>query len=304
MLGVGALQPSTYAFLVRPGLEHVRRGGGLRAYLNWPGPVLTDSGGVLPTESWGRPGTPAPRIIRVDDDGMTVNSYLDGSTVRITPESSIAAQIALGSRVLTALVSPSAARRGGGQRQREWAMRALAVRRETEQTLLLHAVDAEDVELMHQLHFDGLSSDDLAAFEALGRPDRTGSAEAPAQREGPTAASPWLRVWTGSGGPDDVVRAIRAGVDLISGSAAIERAGKGRAWTAEGELNLTDATFEQDAAPVESGCACPTCADGFARGYVRHLFSAEELLGPTLLTMHNVHVLTTLVLRMRAELRV
>lgn len=296
-IGVGVLQPSTYAFLVRPGLEQVARTGGLHAFFNWSGPVLTDSGGIVPAESWGRPGTPAARVVKVDDDGLVVSSYLDGSPIRITPESSIAAQMVLGGDALTALTPPASARRDPW-RVRRWAERALAARSDPQTPIFLEPTDAADVELLGELDFAGVVSDELAIIEAADTVARVGPSRssAPARRddEKPTQQK-LVHVWTGHAGPQDAVKAVRAGADVISGSAAVQLAGLGRAWTSEGELDLRDLSMERQYGPLEPDCACPTCAVGFARGYVHHLFRADELLGPTLLTLHNVHVLTTAV---------
>jgi queuine tRNA-ribosyltransferase len=284
------LQPSTYGFLVRPGLEQVARNGGLHAFFNWSGPVLTDSGGIVPAESWGRPGTPAGRVIKVDDDGLVVSSYLDGSPIRITPESSIAAQVAIGGDALTALTPPASTRTRDLRRVRTWAERALAARSDPRQAVLLQAVEPADLDVLGELDFSGVVSDHLLLIEAADKFARLGR----------STDQTLMRIWTGHAAPQDAVRAVRARVDVISGSAAVQLAGVGRAWTSQGELDLTDRALERQYGPLESGCACPTCTGGFARGYLHHLFRAEELLGPTLVTVHNVHVLTTEVARARA----
>lgn len=293
-VGVGVLQPSTYGFLVRPRPEQVARTGGLHAFFNWSGLVLTDSGGIVPAERWGRPGTPAARVVKVDDDGLVVSSYLDGSPIRITPESSIAAQSALGGDALTVLMPPLPRRPRDLWRVRTWAERALAARSHPGQPVLLQVADAADLELLRDLDFAGVVCDDLLLLQAadtFARLSSSGSA-APGN-DGGTAPThrKLMRVWTGQATPGDAGRAVQAGVDVLSGSAAVQLAGSGRAWTSQGELDLTDRAFERQRCPLESDCACPTCTRGFARGYMHHLFRAEELLGPTLVTLHNLHVL-------------
>lgn len=280
-LGVDVLAASAYGVLVRPGPERVAAEGGLGRFIGWAGPVLTDSGGVVPTESWGRPGTPAPRVVRENDDGLTVTSYLDGSSLTVTPESSIAIQAALGSDIMTAL-GPTHRKRRDSQRGRAWAQRALAAHAAGARTsaLLVPITDRTDLDSVRDLAFDGA----VLSVQAL---------DAHLVSDLPTG---WITAILDCRDLDDVKRAVRSGADLIGCPGLLEAAARGRAWTTDGEIDLTDPLFARDLAPLAPECGCPTCSTGgYARATLHHLFAAAELLGPTLLTMHNLATLVGLV---------
>jgi len=287
-VGAQIILANTYHLYLRPGAERIERLGGLHAFMAWQGPILTDSGGFQ-VVSLGD-------LREIDDDGVTFRSHLDGSTQRFTPERSIAVQEALGPDIAVAFdqpVPPHSATRAeviaATERTHRWAERSLAAHGRADQGLFgiiqggLEAdLRATSARFIAALPFDGLCIGGLAGDET------------PAERVtvldrlvGLMAADPRPRYLMGLGSPLDMLEAVDRGVDLFDSVLPARVARNGTLWVPEGRLNLRNARFLDDPAPVQADCRCRLCRT-FSRAYLAHLFRADELLAYRLATCHNL----------------
>ena len=299
-LGARMVLANTYHLYLRPGAEVVRELGGLHAFMRWPGPILTDSGGFQVFS--------LSRINRIHDDGVVFQSHIDGSRHHFTPESVIDIQRALGADVIMAFDEcppgdadhASVAR--ANRRTLAWLERCAARFRETdtedvppqalfpvlqggvfEDLRLRCAADAQSVGDWHGFGIGGLSvgekKEDM--WRILERLD----GELPHNRP---------RYLMGVGYPDDLLEAIARGCDLFDCVAPTRNARHGTAWTsAEGQVNMKGARFRTDTDPLDPGCRCYTC-QRFDRAYLRHLLVAGEGLAQRLLSIHNLGFLVQL----------
>jgi queuine tRNA-ribosyltransferase len=285
--------------MLRPGIELFRRVGGVHGFMGWSGPVLTDSGGfqVVSLADWRK----------IDDDGATFRSHIDGSTHRLTPESAIEIQEALGADVAVAFdhpVYPSSTRRvveDATERTHRWAERSLAAHRREDQALfgviqggLEPDLREASTRFIAGLPFDGLNIGGLAGDET------------PIQRReaidtvvGLLADDPRPRYLMGLGSPADLLDAVNQGIDLFDSVLPSRVARTAQVWVPGGRLNLRKAEFLDDPAPLEDGCPCLACRR-FSRAYIAHLFRAKELLAYRLATLHNL----TFTLDFMARIRV
>jgi queuine tRNA-ribosyltransferase len=286
-VGASIVLANTYHLYLRPGHERIERLGGLHRFMAWDRPILTDSGGfqvVSLSDS---------RVI--DDDGATFRSHIDGSSHRLTPESSIAIQEALGADIAVAFdhpVYPSSERRvveDATERTHRWAERSLAAHRRTDQALFGVIQGGLDPELRERstrfirgLPFDGINIGGLAGDET------------PEQRRAALdvvipllADDPRPRYLMGLGSPADLLDAVLQGVDLFDSVLPSRVARTGQVWIPGARLNLRNAAFLDDPNPIEEGCPC-ICCRRFSRAYLAHLFRAKELLAYRLATAHNL----------------
>ena len=285
--GARLVLANTYHLMLRPGADRVFSLGGLHHMMDWPGPILTDSGGFQVMSLAG--------LRRLDADGVTFRSHVDGSAHRLTPESSIEIQEKLDATISMALdeCTPFPATeqqaRDSMALSMRWAARSRAafharagyglfgiVQGSTLPDLRLASVAA-----LTAIGFDGYAIGGLAVGEGqaamFGVLDYTVPA-LPADRP---------RYLMGVGTPDDLIGAIVRGVDMFD-CVIPTRAGRtARAYTSRGVFNLRNARFADDPRPLDAACPCPLCTR-HARAYLHHLFRCEEMLGPMLLTWHNV----------------
>ncbi len=247
----------------------------------------------------------------IDDGGATFRSHLDGSTHRFTPELSIAVQEALGPDIAVAFDQPVAPHTSSRSevavattRTHRWAERSLAAHTRPDQALFgiiqggLEAdLRAASTEAIAALPFDGLCIGGLAGDET------------PAQRAAALdvvipllAADPRPRYLMGLGSPADMLDAVHQGVDMFDSVLPARVARNGTLWVPDGHLNLRNARFLDDAAPVQADCPCRLCR-GFSRAYLAHLFRADELLAYRLATCHNLTFTLDFMARARREIR-
>jgi queuine tRNA-ribosyltransferase len=302
-VGAQIILANTYHLYLRPGHERVARLGGLHAFMAWPRPILTDSGGFQVVSMAG--------LREIDDGGATFRSHLDGSTHRFTPELSIAVQEALGPDIAVAFdqpVPPHTSSRSevavATARTHRWAERSLAAHTRPDQALFgiiqggLEAdLRAASTEAIAALPFDGLCIGGLAGDET------------PAQRAAALdvvvpllAADPRPRYLMGLGSPADMLDAVHQGVDMFDSVLPARVARNGTLWVPDGHLNLRNARFLDDGAPVQADCPCRLCR-GFSRAYLAHLFRADELLAYRLATCHNLTFTLDFMARARREIR-
>jgi queuine tRNA-ribosyltransferase len=292
---------NTYHLNLRPTAERIAALGGLHRFMGWDGPILTDSGGFqvfsLAHLRW------------VDDDGVTFTSHLDGSTHRLTPERAMEIQALLGSDVAMAfdqLVDPGLPRgevAEAMERTHGWAARSLAARGGESQAvfgIVQGGVDAElrreSAAAIGQLPFDGIAIGGLSVGESKAQMAATLEVVSDA-----LGADPRPRYLMGVGSPADFFAAVERGVDLFDCVLPTRVARTGQVWTDAGRLNLRNAAFLDDPAPIDAACGCEACR-GFSRAYVAHLFRARELLAYRLATVHNVTWTLELMRRLRASL--
>ncbi len=301
-VGARIILANTYHLALRPGHERIERLGGLHRFMGWDGPILTDSGGFQ-VVSLGD-------LRSIDDDGVTFRSHLDGSTHRFTPEHSIAVQQALGADIAVAFdqpVPPHATARVDAaeamERTHRWAERCLAAHDRADQALFGIIQGGLDPELRRtstrfiaDLPFDGLCIGGLAGDETPAQRRATLDVVVPL-----LADDPRPRYLMGLGSPIDLIDAVDAGVDLFDSVLPARVARNGSLWTPEGRLNLRNARFLDDPAPVQEGCPCRLCRT-FSRAYLAHLFRADELLAYRLATCHNLTFTLDFMARIRSAI--
>jgi queuine tRNA-ribosyltransferase len=271
-LGVALAALSTYELQVRPGADWLGRHGGVHALLGWSGPVLL-GGGWPPDRAW--PPGQAPRVTRADADGFTITSFVDGQPLRITPELAIEAQEAMGADLVSAPVPL-------GGRSPDWTLawmrRAADAHAGMGSALFVTVPSALS---------DAVVVRDLGGLPVAGAV--VGMAELARARS--LLPAPWARQLAEPVGRRDLQGALEAGADLLTCIEPIDLALSGRAYLAgTDELLDLGSSAVDDPSPLDDRCRCPTCAGGFSRGTLSHLIACQELVAPTLLTLHNLRV--------------
>ena len=278
---------NTYHLMLRPGAERIKRLGGLHRFMDWPGPVLTDSGGFQVMS--------LAKLRKLDADGVTFQSHLDGSTHRLTPERSIEIQHLLDATITmvldecTSFPATHEEARASMLLSMRWAERSRAAFRARcgygvfgiVQGSVYPDLRVYSAGALRAIGFDGYAVGGLAIGEGQATTFAVLDATMPHL---PHDAPRYLM---GVGTPDDVIGAVQRGIDMFD-CVIPTRAGRtARAYTSRGVFNLRNARFADDNAPLDDACPCPACAR-HSRAYLHHLFKAEEMLGPMLLTWHNV----------------
>ncbi|MCF8032799.1 MAG: tRNA guanosine(34) transglycosylase Tgt [Desulfarculaceae bacterium] len=296
-LGADMILGNTYHLMIRPGVDTVRALGGLHGFMDWPGPILTDSGGFQVFSLSG--------LRRLDEDGVSFRSHLDGDLLRLTPETAIEAQEGLGSDLMMMLDecpppgSPREYLEQSLKRDARWARRALDARSEKGGALLgivqggvYSDLRSLSVELLGSLDLDGYALGGLSVGEPKEQMMEVIAQTVP---QLPAHKPVYLM---GVGEPADLVRCVGLGVDLFDCVLPTRMARTGTLLTARGRLNLKNSRFKDDPAPVEESCQCLTCRR-YSRAYLRHLFNARELLAYRLNTIHNLHYILKLMAGLR-----
>jgi queuine tRNA-ribosyltransferase len=292
---------NTYHLMLRPGADLVARLGGLHRMMDWPGPILTDSGGfqVMSLSS----------LRKLDADGVTFRSHIDGSEHRLTPERCMAIQHQLDATITMALdeCTPFPATEDQARVSMELSMRWAARCRAAfaprdgyglfgiNQGSVFADLRARSAEALARIGFAGYAVGGLAVGE--GQPAMFAMLAATVPHL-PAAAPRYLM---GVGMPDDILGAVARGIDLFD-CVVPTRAGRtARAYSRAGVFNLRNARFATDDRPLDPACACPLCTR-HSRAYLHHLFRAGEMLGPMLLTWHNLHYYQDLMRGIRAAI--
>ncbi len=285
-LGAQILLGNTYHLALRPGAERIAALGGLHRFMSWPRAILTDSGGFQVFS--------LRELRKVDDDGVTFNSHLDGSPQRLTPERAMQIQALLGSDIAMAFDecppsdAPRATIEAAMARTSRWARRCLATPPAPGQ--LRFGIGQGGVHLdlrrahlaeLRELPFDGYALGRLGVGEA---PDVMHGVIAEVAEDMPADRPRYLM---GVGTPDDIWRAIGAGIDMFDCVMPTRNARNGQLFTRAGKLNIGNSRHRDENIPVEEGCPCPCCAR-YTRAYLAHLFRAKELLFHRLATAHNL----------------
>lgn len=299
-LGARIILGNTYHLMLRPGDETIKRLGGLHAFMDWPGPILTDSGGFQVFSLSERR--------EVAEEGVTFRSHLDGALMELTPERAVAAQENLGSDIMMMLDECPPAGAGHAyvdralMRDARWAARALEARSESGGALMgivqggvFPELRTKSLELICSQPFDGFALGGLSVGEP--KPQMMEVID------NTTALLPKDKpvYLMGVGKPEDLVACVALGVDMFDCVLPTRMARNGGLLTGQGVLNIRNARYKEDQNPVEEGCLCPTCRR-FSRAYLRHLLTSRELLAYRLATMHNLYYVLRLMERMRAAI--
>jgi queuine tRNA-ribosyltransferase len=289
--GADILLGNTYHLMLRPGAERVARLGGLHAFMGWERPILTDSGGYQVMS--------LTTLAKVSEEGVGFKSHLDGSHHLLSPERSIEVQRLLGSDIvmqfdqLVATTASAAVQAEAMDRSIRWARRSReafdsggehadrAALFGIQQGALDQGLRQRSAEALIDIGFDGYAVGGLAVGE--GQEAMLACLDfAPGQLP---ADKP--RYLMGVGKPDDIVEAVRRGIDMFDCVLPTRSGRNGQAFTADGPINLRNAKFAEDQAPLDSSCPCPTC-QRYTRAYVHHLVRSGEILGAMLMTEHNL----------------
>ena len=300
--GAGIVLGNTYHLMLRPGAARIEALGGLHRFMDWPGPILTDSGGFQ-IMSLGA-------LRKLDADGVTFSSHLDGSKHRLTPETAVDIQHSLDATITMVLDEctpfPATHDEAGASMalSMRWAARSRNAFRARDGYALFGIVQggvypdlrAESAAALRAIGFDGYAIGGLAVGEGQDSMFATLDAVAP------HLPDTHPRYLMGVGTPDDLLGAVQRGVDMFD-CVMPTRAGRtGRAYSARGVLNMRNACHASDDAPIDPDCACPACTR-HSRAYLHHLFRAGEMLGPMLLTWHNLTYYQALMRGMRDAIR-
>ena len=299
--GAEILLGNTYHLMLRPGAERIARLGGLHRFMNWPGPILTDSGGFQVMSLTG--------LRTLDEEGVTFRSHVDGSHHRLTPERSIEIQRLLDADITMAFdeCTPFPATHDEAaasmRLSMRWAERSRAAFAERRGYGLFGIVQgsvypdlrAESAERLARIGFDGYAVGGLAVGE--------GQEAMFAVLDGTVPLLPVRRprYLMGVGKPDDIVGAVRRGIDMFDCVIPTRSGRTAQAWTRRGPVNIRNARHADDPRPLDAACACPACR-GYSRAYLHHLTKAEEILGTMLLTWHNLTYYQDLMRDLRAAI--
>ena len=299
--GARIILANTYHLWLRPGAESIAAHGGVVGFMKWPYALLTDSGGYQ-VFSLAKHRT-------IDEDGITFRSHLDGSLHRLTPEEAMRVQALLGSDVAMVLdeCPPGRASRAeieeAMQRTTVWAKRCLETDPASGQARfgIVQGGTELDLRMSHlqtiaALDFDGIALGGFSVGEPPAKMYELLGEIAPAM---PVDKPRYLM---GVGTPIDLLRAVVAGIDLFDCVLPSRNARNGQALTWGGRVNLRQARHRDDESPLDARCDCSTCTP-YSRAYLRHLIKAEEMLGPRLLTLHNLHFYGALMREAREMIR-
>ena len=301
--GTGAqiILGNTYHLMLRPGAERVARLGGLHRFMNWPGPILTDSGGFQVMS--------LAELRKVGEKGVTFRSHIDGSRHELTPERSVEIQNLLDADITMAFdeCTPFPATEDEAAASMRlsmgWAERSRAAFEERPgyglfgivQGGMVEELRAESAAALTAIGFDGYAVGGLAVGEDKETMFRTLAFTAP-------LLPAWRpRYLMGVGKPEDLVAAVRCGIDMFDCVLPTRSGRTGQAFTRRGALNLRNARHAEDPRPLDENCGCPACTR-HSRAYLHHLTRAGEILGAMLLTWHNLHYYQDLMAALRGAI--
>ncbi len=297
--GTQIVLANTYHLYLRPGVDVIERMGGIHAFMGWKGAVLTDSGGFQVFSLAHR--------CRIDDEGVTFRSHIDGSEHTFTPERCMQLQSAIGSDIAMVLdechaVTDYEYTRTATMRTIEWAKRSIEAAAPSQSVFgivqggLFEDLRETCAEELRRLEMDGYAIGGLSVGERkadMYRVARFTCSILPEDRP---------RYLMGVGSPEDIVECVHMGVDLFDCVLPTRIARNGALFVATGRMNIRNARYRYDPLPVEEDCDCYTCRN-FSRAYLHHLIRSEELLGYRLTTIHNIRFMQRLMERIRTSIR-
>jgi len=304
--GADIILGNTYHLMLRPGAGRVAKLGGLHKFMNWDRPILTDSGGYQVMS--------LSELTKISEEGVAFASHLDGSRHMLSPERSMEVQRLLGSDIVMAfdqLVPASATRDEAAEameRSMRWARRSRegfdsggdhaekAALFGIQQGGLDRELRQASADALINIDFDGYAIGGLAVgegHEAMCAVLDYAPGQLPADKP---------RYLMGVGKPDDIVEAVRRGVDMFDCVLPTRSGRTGQAFTADGPINIRNARFSEDQGSLDADCGCPTCAS-YSRAYVHHLVRSGEILGAMLMTEHNLSFYQRLMQGLRDAIR-
>jgi queuine tRNA-ribosyltransferase len=276
---------NTYHLFVRPGLDVIKHFGGLHKFMNWNGPILTDSGGYQIFS--------LAKLRKITEEGVHFQNHVDGTPAFISPEIAMEIQATLGSDIAMTLdeCPPYPCERDYAARSSEmttrWAKRCKEASLNSLVFGIIQGATFEDLrqqsaQAMVDLNFDGYAVGGVS----VGEPEEE-------MMRAVEWSEPFLpkdkpRYAMGLGTPPQLLEMIARGMDMFDCVLPTRLARNGTAFTSTGTVNLKNAEFALDQRPIEESCVCSTCRE-FARGYIRHLVKSEEILGLRLISLHNLH---------------
>lgn len=301
-VGASLVLGNAYHLYLRPGVDVVRAHGGLRQFMGWDGPLLTDSGGFQVFS--------LARLRRIDSDGVTFRDHIDGSEHRFTPESVVWIQEQLGADIAmvldecTPFPSDYTHNAVALERTHSWAERSLTAHQQSDQALFaivqggMHSdLRQQSVEFLTLLPFDGYAVGGLSVGEPKAETYRVASEVLPRLPVGKP------RYLMGVGSPEDLLECIALGADMFDCVLPTRVARNGSLFTPLGRLNIRNARFREALEPIDPTCDCYTCRH-FSAAYLHHLYRCEELLAYTLGTLHNLRFLFRLMSEAREAILV
>ncbi len=315
---------NAYHLMLRPGDDLVARRGGAHAFMRWNGPILTDSGGYQAFSM--------ADINSIDEDGVTFKSIIDGSKIRLTPERSIEVQNNLGADIIMAFddcppaeVAATKAADGSDasgkgelcsaeyrarvedatERTIRWLERCKAAHARPDEQALFGIVQGGLDRDLRRRSAEQVCGIDLPGYAIGGVAVGEGTEQIRQVVEftAPLLPAEKPRYLMGVGYERDIVMAVRAGVDMFDCVLPTRNGRNAQAFTRSGVLRLRNARFAEDDAVIEADCDCEACRGGFSRAYLRHLFAASEMLGPILVSIHNMRHEQRLLLDIRQAIR-
>ena len=307
--GATMLLANAYHLHLRPGDDLVRDIGGIHRFMGWDGPILTDSGGFQVFS--------LATLRKIGEEGVEFRSHIDGSVRHFTPESVIRIESNLGADVIMQFdhvvpgQSESGVARDASERSLRWLVRC------RDEFARLQNGDRETSQALFPIVQGGIHSDlRREAVESITSLDDWGGygigglsvgESKPAMYEMVEVVDDVLpagrpRYLMGVGFPEDLIEAVRRGVDLFDCVAPTRMGRNAAAFTSTGRVNIRHARFREDPLPLDELCGCSTCIR-FSRAYLRHLFASDEMLGPRLLSLHNVHFLAETMRAAREAIR-
>ncbi len=299
--GADIILSNTYHLMLRPGDERIARLGGLHQFMNWHRPILTDSGGYQ-VMSLGA-------LRKITEEGVTFKSHIDGAKVFLNPERSMEIQKNLGSDIVMAFdeCTPFPAEKDEVARSMElsmrWAKRSHEAFGEPQRQALFGIVQGgihgdlrrASIDMLTDIGFPGYAVGGLAVGE--GQELMLATLEATT----PHMPKDRPRYLMGVGKPSDLVGAVARGIDMFDCVMPTRSGRNAQGFTDHGPINLRNAKFADDPEPIDPSCTCLACQN-YAKAYLHHLFRAGEMLGPILLTHHNLAYYQALMARMRGHI--
>ena len=293
---------NTYHLMLRPGEEVINLLGGLRKFMNWSGPILTDSGGFQ-VMSLGK-------LRSISEDGVTFKSQLDGSIYELTPERSIKIQYLLGSTITmcfdecTTWPSTFEDAKTSMELSMRWAQRSLETYVERKGHAIFGIIQGSTYpelretssKLLQGLNFTGYAIGGLAVGEGRDLMFKT------LDNTVPIIDQSKPRYLMGVGKPEDIIGAVKRGIDMFDCVLPTRSGRNGQAFTSRGEVNIKNARHTKDPRPLDTNCHCNTC-NHYSRGYLHHLFKANEILGLILLSDHNINFYQSMMKQIRDSIK-
>lgn len=325
-LGAESVLSNTYHLYLEPGEKKVKNAGGLHKYMNWSGPIFTDSGGfqvfslgAAMGKSVGKIATGeelaeytdednfAGKLAKIDEEGVNFKSFIDGSDHRFTPERSMEIQEDLGADIIfafdecTSPVAPKEYQKEAMDRTHHWAERCLKSHTKKDQALYavvqggrFEDLRKESARILSEMEYNEKQFDGFGIGGSFVKEDMA-------------TAVKWVneilpsdkpRHLLGIGEPEDIFIGVENGCDTFDCVAPTRLGRNGTFYTENGKIIISNSKFRDDLSPIESNCECYTCKN-FSKSYIAHLFRAKEMLGPTLGSIHNLYFIVNLVKNIR-----